>query len=91
MVKVKRTGAHDKDLEDLLFKTPDLDKEIEKRIIWFKKNPSDTRLKNHPLRRRMKEKWAFNITNDVRIVYEWLGENTVRFLAIGKHNQVYRN
>ncbi len=89
MVKVKRTGVYDKDIEELLFKTPDVDKEIEKRIIWFKKNPSDSRLRNHALRKRMKGKWAFSITDDIRVIYEWMGENTVRFLAIGKHPQVY--
>ena len=38
----------------------------------------------------MAEKWAFSITDDIRIVYEWLNKNTVRFLAIGGHNRVYK-
>ena len=37
----------------------------------------------------MKGKFAFSITNDIRIIYEWLGKNTVRFLAIGGHKKVY--
>jgi len=37
----------------------------------------------------MKGKFAFSITDDIRIVYEWLGKSTVRFLAIGEHEKVY--
>ncbi|MBI2086543.1 hypothetical protein HYT74_04330 [Candidatus Daviesbacteria bacterium] len=54
------------------------------------KNPQDTRLKNHSLTGRMIGKWAFSITGDIRIVYEWLGKTAVRFLAIGGHKKVYR-
>jgi mRNA-degrading endonuclease YafQ of YafQ-DinJ toxin-antitoxin module len=53
------------------------------------RNPDDTRLDRHPLTKKMGGKWAFSITDDIRIVYEWLGKNTVRFLAIGKHRKVY--
>ena len=60
-----------------------------KRIRWFKKNPHDTRLDNHLLTKKMIGKWAFSITDDIRIVYEWTNQTTVRFLAIGSHNKVY--
>lgn len=63
--------------------------EVDRRIKWFKKNPNDTRLKNHALKKRMKGKFAFWITNDIRIVYEYMGKTTVRFLAIGGHRTVY--
>ncbi len=53
------------------------------------KNPNDTRLDNHQLTKRMEGKWAFSITDDIRIVYEWLGKNTARFLAIGGHSKIY--
>ena len=89
MVKIKEAGSYDRALEDLLFENPDLDKEIEKRIIWFKKNPKDTRLDNHPLTKGMMGKWAFSITDDIRIVYKWFSKTTLRFLAIGPHAKVY--
>lgn len=62
---------------------------ILQKIKIFVNKPDDTRLRNHKLRKRMKGKFAFSITGDVRIVYEWLGKNIVRFLAIGGHNKVY--
>lgn len=71
--------------EDLL-----LEPEIQQRIRWFKKNPNDTRLDNHELTKKMAGKWALSITDDIRIIYEWLGKTTVRFLAIGEHKKVYK-
>ena len=59
-------------------------------IKRFRRNPKDTRLKVHALKKRMRGKWAFSVTHDMRIVFEWLGKSTVRFLAIGKHGDVYR-
>ncbi len=58
-------------------------------MLWFKKNPDDTRLDNHELTKRMKGKWAFWITGDIRVVYKWTGKNEVCFLDIGGHPEVY--
>ena len=75
---------------DLVKESFPIKKEVVKRIFWFRKNPNDSRLCNHALTKRMKGKFAFNITGDIRIVYEWLGKNTARFLAIGTHHKVYK-
>lgn len=91
MVKVKRSGRYERDLHDLLIEHEELENIVEQRIILFRHNPSDTRLDNHSLRKSMKGRWAFSITNDVRIVYEWIGKSTVRFLAIGPHIKVYKS
>ncbi len=91
MIKIKRVGAFDKMLESLCEKDEGLIDKVEKAIIRFQKNPSDTRLRNHKLLRRLTGKWAFSITAEFRIVYEWQGKNTVRFIAIGVHSQVYNH
>ncbi len=59
-------------------------------VIWFRRNTDDTRLANHPLHKKMKGYWAFSVTDDIRIVYRWMGKTTVRFLAIGRHETVYK-
>jgi mRNA-degrading endonuclease YafQ of YafQ-DinJ toxin-antitoxin module len=59
-------------------------------VSWFRKNPGDTRLDNHDLKKKMFGQRAFSITDDIRIVYKWLGKNEVRFLAIGGHSKVYK-
>jgi mRNA-degrading endonuclease YafQ of YafQ-DinJ toxin-antitoxin module len=89
MIKIKRTLAYLQSLSELLEKKPELAEEIDNRVDWFKRNPNDTRLRNHELIKRMKGKWAFSIDGDVRIVYRWKGKNEVEFLAIGGHGKVY--
>ncbi len=32
---------------------------------------------------------SFSITGDIRLVYQYVGENTVLFFDIGSRNQVY--
>lgn len=90
MIKVKWAGKFNKLLDELYVENPELELEVIKRIQWFRSNPDDTRLDNHPLTKRLEGKWAFSITDNIRIVYEWLGKTTVRFLAIGGHGKVYK-
>ena len=89
MLKVNRTGKYEEMEQELLLENPELELEVSERIKWFSKNPQDTRLDNHALTKPMEGKWAFSITDDLRIIYEWLSKTTVRFLAIGKHKKVY--
>ncbi len=90
MVKIRELGEYVEMLEDLLVEDSALESVIRERTKWFRKNPNDTRLDNHPLTKRMEGKWAFSITDDVRIVYKWLSKTTVRFLGIGGHGKVYK-
>ena len=76
---LEQLGVHD-DKAFLLAQT---------QIARLRKNPKDSRLEAHPLRKRLKGKLAFRVTDDVRVVFEWLGKNTVRLLAIGGHKKVY--
>lgn len=90
MVKVNRSGKFNEELKILSTDNLELNEFVEKQILLFTKNPDDTRIDNHPLAKRMEGKWAFSVTDDIRIVYEWIGKTTVRFLAIGPHQGVYR-
>ncbi len=90
MVKIRTSGDFDKDYRELIKENPDIKVEAAKRIILFSGNPLDTRLKNHRLTKRLRSKWAFSITDDIRIIYEWKGKTTARFLAIGRHYKVYK-
>lgn len=90
MVKIIIRGQFQQLLDKLYLEHSDLEPVVAEKVKWFKNNPNDTRLDNHPLKRSMAGQWAFSITDDIRIVYEWLGKTTVRFLAIGGHRKVYR-
>lgn len=89
MVSIKRTGDYEKMLEELVCTNEEMLDTVQSRVKIFQKNPEDTRVDNHPLHKGMKGKWAFSVTDDIRIVYRWVGKTTVRFLAIGRHGTVY--
>ena len=89
MLQIRYIGGFEKDLQSYK-KNLEILNLVNKRIKIFKRNPNDSRLDNHKLIKKMRGKNAFSITSDIRIVYEWLGKNTVRFLAIGTHNKVYK-
>jgi len=89
-MKVIRSGKFRRMLVELGVKDEKAVDLAELQIKRFQKNPKDTRLKVHPLKRRMRGKWAFSVDEDIRVVFEPLGKNMVRFLAIGGHPKVYR-
>lgn len=89
MVKIDFRGSYLANLTELLLGSPELKEKIDIIVGLFRKNPKDTRLDSHELKRRMEGKWAFSITDDIRIIYRWVGKNTAEFLAIGGHKKVY--
>ena len=90
MIKIRTSGDFDKDYRELIKENPDIKAETARRIILFSENPLDTRLKNHRLTKRLRNKWAFSIPDDIRIIYEWKGKTTARFLAIGRQDKIYK-
>lgn len=90
MIRYQASESYYQNLKELLQESPELSEIIDLHIKWFNNNPDDTRLANHELHKHMSGKWAFSITDDIRIIYKWLGKNEVRFLAIGGHPKVYK-
>ena len=89
-MNIELTGDYDKMYRELALEKNPLKTRVVTCIRLFKENPNDTRLDNHPLKKSMNGRWAFSVTDDIRIVYKWMGKTTVRFLAIGHHGQVYK-
>lgn len=92
MVKIINTGNFDLMYRQLIQEDPNVADYVLEAVEYFKRNSDDTRLDNHKLTKSKKliGRWAFSITDDIRIVYEWIGKTTVRFLAIGGHQKVYQ-
>lgn len=90
MIKIRVSGKFNLCYKRLILSEPELKEVFWTKIKIFRKKPLDSRLRNHPLKGKLKGKWAFNITDNIRIVYEWKSKNVVRFLATGKHENIYR-
>ena len=89
MIRIEYTGAYEKVFRRLLEKNPSLHDDIDISVKRFCRNPKDTRIHTHALRKRMRGKYAFSVTGDIRIIFVWLGKSTARFLVIGSHTDVY--
>lgn len=73
----------------MLRKNLSLREDVDRAVHRFCRNPKDTRLHTHALKKRMRGKWAFSVTDDVRIIFVWTEKSAARFLAIGSHTDVY--
>jgi addiction module RelE/StbE family toxin len=60
------------------------------RVKMFSRNPAHPVLCDHSLQGQMKSYRAFSITNDIRIVYQIIDDQAVKFVDIGTHDQVYK-
>ncbi len=89
MIKIRLGPTYEQPYKDLVQDDQEFKDHVVELVGLFRKNPNDTRLDNHALTKKMQGKWAFSITDDIRIVYEWLGKTTVRFWDIGPHIKVY--
>lgn len=90
MLKIAYSRQFLRQYNQLITERATIAETVLRRVRWFRINPNDTRLDNHELRKHLRDKRAFSVTDDIRIVYEWLGKTTVRFLAIGRHSDVYK-
>jgi addiction module RelE/StbE family toxin len=61
----------------------------QEQVKLFVENRSDPTLKDHALSGKLQGFRAFNITNDIRVVYIQKSKDNFVFLNIGTHNQVY--
>lgn len=66
-----------------------LSAKYEKRVKLFLSSPQHALLRNHNLIGKHSGDRAFSVTGDIRVIYKFIDENTVLFLDIGTHNQVY--
>lgn len=59
------------------------------RLKIFCHRTDDAILRDHPLTGKMNKNRAFSITDDIRVIYRIIDDNTVEFFDIGTHDQVY--
>lgn len=63
--------------------------QFEKRLDVFLKNPFDASLQNHHLKGYLVGLRAFSVTGDYRVIFRILDHESVKFIDVGTHSQVY--
>jgi addiction module RelE/StbE family toxin len=66
-----------------------IQKQFYKRVELILKNHKFPSLKDHSLKGNLVGKRAFSISGDYRIIYRFIDKETVKFINIGSHDQVY--
>jgi len=64
-------------------------RKVDDRIRLFEKYPFHPPLNNHALRHPYEGSRSINITGDLRAIYEELDPDTVHFITIGTHPELY--
>lgn len=63
---------------------------VDKRIKLFISDKFNLTLNNHPLSGKYSNFWSINITGDYRAVYYFLEVDSVIFVEMGTHSELYK-
>lgn len=69
--------------------TAQMQKKFDNRVKLFSENYQNPQLKDYQLTGKLQGFRSFSITGDIRVIY-YINDETVYFVDIGTHNQVYR-
>lgn len=62
---------------------------IEKTIVKFIDNPFNPSLKTHKLTGKLSNYWSFSVDYHLRILFEFIDEQTVGLIDLGTH-EIYK-
>ena len=85
-MKIVTTKKFDKQFKKQSVK---IQKEFEKRITLFLSDLNDPLLSTHKLSGKLKDQWSFNVSGDVRVVFDKSHDSIVILVAIGSHSDLY--
>lgn len=95
-MKIKLSSEVTTDLKKIKQKDIKLADRVEKQLILFTKNPKHPSLRTHKLSGNVENRWSISINKSIRMVYVIVKrkedeESTAYFVAIGTHDQAYRD
>jgi len=67
-----------------------IQKRVDERLALFRVNPFDSILNNHGLTGKYKGYRSINVTGDFRAIFELIDDNTVCFIEMDTHENLYR-
>lgn len=86
--KIEFTASFLKISGKLLKKKPSLEKTFKELLTNLTTNPFTPSLKTHPLKGKLKGKYACSLTYELRIIFS-LTDEYVTLIDIGSHDEVY--
>ena len=89
MKPIKRDKTFEKHFKQRITPYEKLNEKFKARLALFMAGKLEYLLHDHALTGKLAGKRAFSVAGDIRVIYIEL-EDTIVFLDIGSHNQVYR-
>ncbi len=89
MVKVELDKVFRKHYKSRISRNKNLVRKYEQRFEIFLRDRRNLLLKDHKLTGKLRDKRAFSITGDIRVVYMEESKDNFVFLDIGTHPQIY--
>jgi len=63
--------------------------QFDDRLQLFISDPLNPRLRIHPLKGKFLGYWSMNVSGDLRVIYQRIGNELVIFVLIGTHSELY--
>ena len=89
-MRAKFSESIQRELTQIYKKDKKLSDRIEKQIKLFKENPMHPSLRTHKLSAKQDNLWSISITMSIRMIYLRIDNDSVVFVKVGTHNEVYR-
>lgn len=83
---IKSTSTFKKQYKKLPSK---FQQQFDSRLRLFVSDPTDPRLRNHPLKGAYGGYWSLDVNGDLRALYRRDGDEIIIFGLIGTHSQLY--
>ena len=89
MIEIVPTPAFRKAFRRKVRGNKKLEARFRDRVAIFQTNPFDPRLRTHRLAGQLQGLWSFSVYYDMRVVFSFVDPNSVLFIDIGTHDEVY--
>lgn len=85
-MRIRTTKKFDKQFK----KQPQkIQKEFAKRIELFLVDVNNFTLNTHKLSGKLKNLWSFNVSGDIRVVFDKAYDDVIILVVIGSHSELY--
>jgi addiction module RelE/StbE family toxin len=86
-MKIVTTKKFDKKIQKQSVK---IKKEFKNRIAIFAEDLNNPILNTHKLSGKLKDLWSFNLSGDIRIIFDMSQKGVVMLVDVGSHSQLYK-
>lgn len=89
MIKISFSTSFKRAFKKLIKGNANLKEKFWQKVEIFTNNPFDSSLKTHKLSGKLQELWSFSIEYDIRVIFYFEDNQSIIFVDIGSHDQVY--